>query len=155
MIKYFINFITSIFLIYDTASLCIDRNTVKRSDSLFTFKEKVYDSTNFFHPGGQKYVQYIIGTDIEDILKLDELDFHLGKDWDKVNSILNSLYVSELSPICYTTTTTQSTTTQSTTTQSTKQQKKTLILTQNKLLQIFVTLKIGKMLNNFVAIALF
>ena len=91
---------------------CFDMNVVKESNSLFVYENKVYDSKNFVHPGGQKYIKYIIGHDVEDLLKVDGLDFHLEKDWGKVESFLNSMYLGDITTSeCITTTTTLPTTT--------------------------------------------
>ena len=59
------------------AQKCFVGSDIVNSDKLFTYKDNVYDITNYNHPGGQNTLKRTVGGRLEDYVNLPAYDFHL------------------------------------------------------------------------------
>ena len=58
-------------------SKCYIQSDVTNSNSLFSYKGNVYDTTNYVHPGGQAKIKILIGNDLADFVNANSYSFHL------------------------------------------------------------------------------
>ena len=93
---------------------CFVSSDIVNSDKLFTYKDNVYDITNYNHPGGQNTLKRTVGGRLEDYVNLPAYDFHLTSNSFKKD--LEDMLVGILRDTCdASSNTTTSSTTSSTT----------------------------------------
>jgi len=68
------------FLIQVNTQECFVNDDIVNSDKLFTYKDNVYDITNYNHPGGQTTLKRTVGDRLEDYVNLPAYDFHLSSN---------------------------------------------------------------------------
>lgn len=100
--------VSSFLMINSLLSLCnacIDMNTVLNSKTLYFYNNKVYDSLNYKHPGGKKYIdQLLVDKDLDKFMIMPKYDFHVNDN--QFTRQLQQMYVNDL---CLSTTPTQPT----------------------------------------------
>lgn len=61
-----------------------------------SYKNKVYDITNYSHPGGQKSLLQSKGRPLEDFFDYGEYNFHITTSYDATFNDLSNIYIGEL-----------------------------------------------------------
>ena len=92
------SFIILIYSTYSFAQKCFTTTDIFNSDNLFSYKGKVYDITNYSHPGGQKTLKMTIGQPLEPFVNMNKYDFHLNSN--KFTNDLKNMYIGILSNNC-------------------------------------------------------
>ncbi len=70
---------------------CFNSEQILNSNSLFTYKNGVYDIADYQHPGGNKELLKTVGMSLETYVLTPKYDFHLNST--KFTNKLNDLYV--------------------------------------------------------------
>ena len=92
------SFIILIYSTYSFAQKCFTTTDIFNSDNLFSYKGKVYDITNYSHPGGQNTLKMTIGQPLEQFVNMNKYDFHLNSN--KFTNDLKNMYIGILSNNC-------------------------------------------------------
>jgi hypothetical protein len=88
-------------LFSSSLSKCFNVTDIRNSDSLFSYKNNVYDITGYSHPGGMSTIQKTVGMELEPFMQMTKYKFHLDKK--QFYTDLEGIFVGEL--CSYTTTT--------------------------------------------------
>ena len=98
-------------LVLQTITACYTSQDV--FDKGFTsYKNKVYDITNYVHPAGKKTLLQCKGKPLEEFFDSGKYKFHITSSYDKTFNDLKSIYIGDL---CSTSPTTSPPTTYPTT----------------------------------------
>jgi len=90
-------FVTSSF-----SEKCYNINDIDPNLNLFTYKGKVYDATDYNHPGGKGDINKLVGNELSDFVNDKKYSFHL--DSNRFYTHLDKMYVGDLLESCITTT---------------------------------------------------